>query len=75
MLKRSFTFTNFIEAFIFVSRVTVHAEVLKHHPDLLLSYGKVKITLTTHSLKGLTNVDFDLAKKIDALDLSTKSKR
>lgn len=70
-LTRLFTFKNYIEAFIFVARITVHSEVLQHHPVIQLSYGKVKVTLTTHEAKGLTSLDVTLATKIDTLYLST----
>lgn len=70
-LTRLFTFKNYLEAFIFVARITVHSEVLQHHPVILLSYGKVKVTLTTVEAKGLTPLDVTLATKIDTLYLST----
>ncbi len=66
-LSKTFSFSNFVNGLAFVAKVTVHAEVMGHHPDIELSYGKVKVKLTTHDAKGLTNSDFDLAKKIDGL--------
>ena len=70
-MTRTFSFRNYIEAFIFVARITVHSEVMQHHPVVQLSYGKVKVTLTTHDAKGLTSFDVGLASKIDTLYLST----
>jgi 4a-hydroxytetrahydrobiopterin dehydratase len=70
MLTRSFAFPSFINALAFVAKITVHAEVLGHHPDIELSYGKVKVKLTTHEVKGLTKADFELAKRIDNLRLT-----
>ncbi len=69
-LTKSFEFPSFITGLAFIAKVTVHAEVLDHHPTLELSYGKVKVTLTTHDAKGLTSSDFELAKKIDNLRLN-----
>ncbi|MFZ2252942.1 MAG: 4a-hydroxytetrahydrobiopterin dehydratase [Minisyncoccia bacterium] len=66
-ISRTFLFATFMYGFSFVAKVAVHAEVMGHHPDIELSYGKVKIKLTTHDVKGLTNADFELAKKIDGL--------
>jgi 4a-hydroxytetrahydrobiopterin dehydratase len=69
-LTRVFAFPSFITALSFVAKVTVHAEVMGHHPVVELSYGKVKIKLSTEDVSGLTKADFELAKKIDALTLN-----
>jgi 4a-hydroxytetrahydrobiopterin dehydratase len=61
------TFKNHIDALVFIARVTVHAQVLLHHPEILFTYSKVRITLTTHDAKGLTAKDFELANKIALL--------
>ena len=66
-LSRIFSFKDFITGLSFVAKVTVHAEIKQHHPVIELSYGKVKVSLTTHSTKSLTRADFDLAKAIDGL--------
>lgn len=66
-LYRTFTFSKYIDGLVFIARVSVHAEVLQHHPDIEFSYGKVKIKLTTHDLKGLTMVDVALLERIDKL--------
>lgn len=68
-ISKTFTFPTFITALAFVAKITVHAEVIQHHPDIELSYGKVKVKLTTHDVKGLTKKDFDLASRIDNLRL------
>lgn len=67
MLSRTFSFSDFITALAFVGRVTVYAEMMNHHPDIELSYGKVKVKLTTHDAKGLTEKDFKLAEVIGGL--------
>ena len=51
----------------FVNRVTPEAEEMNHHPDLEISWKTVKVTVTTHSEGGLTEGDFELARRIDAL--------
>ena len=66
-ISKSFVFPNFIGALAFLAKVTVHAEVMNHHPEATLSYGKLVITLSTHSVKGLTKSDFELARRIDGL--------
>ena len=68
--SRLFNFKNHLDALVFIARVTVHAQVLDHHPDILFSYKKVKVTLTTNDVKGLTRNDIELAKKIDVLKIS-----
>lgn len=58
---------------MFVTKLSVHAEVALHHPEVLLNYSSVKVTLTTTDTKALTRADFDLATKCDSLySLSTK---
>lgn len=60
-------FKDFVEAIAFVNKLVEPAEAAGHHPDLAISYNKVKITLTTHDAGGLTSKDFDLAKVISLL--------
>lgn len=66
-LARTFTFENHVDALVFIARITVHSEVLQHHPDITYTYAKVKVKMTTHEYKGLTKKDFELAKRIDGL--------
>lgn len=66
-LKKEFHFSNFLKGLEFVNNIAELAEQIQHHPDLFLSWGKVGVSLTTHSLKGLSKKDFNLAEKIDAL--------
>ncbi len=66
-ISKVFLFPNFVHGLSFVAKVTVHAEIQNHHPDIELSYGKVKVKLSTHEAKGLTNADFQLAEKIDSI--------
>lgn len=66
-LEREFTFKNFREALAFTNQVGGLAEEEGHHPDIYLAWGKVKITLWTHKIDGLSESDFILASKIDLL--------
>lgn len=73
-LEREFTFDDFRQALDFVNEVGELAEEQGHHPDIYLSYGKVKIQLWTHKIDGLHENDFILAAKIDALQPAPASK-
>ena len=66
-LHREFRFPDFKQALDFVNRVGAIAEQEGHHPDILLAWGKVGITLWTHTIDGLTESDFILAAKVDRL--------
>lgn len=66
-LTRAFTFPDFVTALEFTNKVGQLAEEEAHHPDIHLSFGRVKIELWTHKIKGLTESDFILAAKIDKL--------
>ena len=66
-VARQFTFKNFSEALAFTNKVGAIAEEEGHHPDITLSWGKVGIELTTHAIGGLSENDFILAAKIDAI--------
>jgi 4a-hydroxytetrahydrobiopterin dehydratase len=66
-IEKEFSFKDFIEASSFVTSVGLEAEKMDHHPDILIhSWNKVKITVSTHSEGGVTEKDFQLAKKIEA---------
>lgn len=66
-IARSWEFEDFAEALAFINKVGALAEGMNHHPDIVNSWNKVTLTLTTHDRGGLTDLDFELAKKIDAL--------
>ncbi|MEO8592967.1 MAG: 4a-hydroxytetrahydrobiopterin dehydratase [Candidatus Solibacter sp.] len=66
-LQKTFTFPDFAKALDFVNRAGAIAEAEGHHPDLLLSWGKVEVKIWTHKINGLTESDFILAAKIDEL--------
>ena len=65
-IHRKFTFRDFAEAVSFVVRVGFAAEAADHHPDILIEYRKVTLTLTTHDEGGLSARDFSLAARIDS---------
>ncbi len=67
-LEKEFHFTNFTEALAFANEVGRVAEEEQHHPDIHLSWGKVRIVLWTHKINGLSENDFILAAKIDLLN-------
>lgn len=67
-ITRLWTFKNFAEAMCFVNAVAELAEKENHHPDITIQWNKVTLSLSTHSAGGLTERDFELAKKIDVLE-------
>lgn len=67
-IEKKFQFKNFKEALAFVNKVGELAEQEQHHPNIYLhGWNKVKITLTTHAIKGLSINDFIMATKVDKL--------
>jgi 4a-hydroxytetrahydrobiopterin dehydratase len=66
-IKRTFTFSNFVEAFGFMTSAALQAEKADHHPEWFNVYNRVEILLTTHDADGLSQRDIDLAGKFDAL--------
>ncbi|WP_136636431.1 4a-hydroxytetrahydrobiopterin dehydratase [Pseudooceanicola onchidii] len=66
-LTKSFRFDDFTAAFAFMTRAALYAEKWDHHPDWSNSYNRVKVTLTTHDLGGLSTLDVKLARKLDQL--------
>lgn len=67
-LTRTFKFKNFADALAFVNVVGGIAERANHHPDIYLAWGKVKVTVWTHKINGLTESDFIFAAKVDAAE-------
>ncbi|HWF44779.1 MAG TPA: 4a-hydroxytetrahydrobiopterin dehydratase [Candidatus Kapabacteria bacterium] len=67
-IEKNFVRKNFLDASAFIQQIAEIAEQHDHHPDLLLwSYKNVRVMLSTHSAKGVTQNDFDLARAIDKL--------
>ena len=67
VIARGFRFVDFADAMRFVNRVARLAEAANHHPDIAISYNRVRLALTTHDAGGLTEKDFKLASKINKL--------
>lgn len=65
--SKSFQFANFVEAFAFMTKTAIWAEKLNHHPEWSNVYKSVDVTLTTHDINGLSDLDVKLAQKMDAL--------
>ena len=66
MIRKTYTLDSFAEAIAFVNRIADLAERVNHHPDIDIRYDRVGCSLSTHSEGGLTEKDFDLARKLDA---------
>lgn len=65
-IRKDFQFSDFIEAFQFMTRGALLAEKLNHHPDWRNVYNKVQVTLTTHDRGGITELDLKLATGLEA---------
>lgn len=73
-IQRTFQFPDFKVAMKFVRAIAEAAEKDQHHPDILIRYNKVTLTLSTHDAGGITKKDFALAAKADKLlPLAVKS--
>jgi 4a-hydroxytetrahydrobiopterin dehydratase len=67
-ISKEFELKDFKSALNFVNQVGAEAESMDHHPDILMhSWNKVKISVNTHSEGGVTEKDFKLAEKIEAI--------
>lgn len=67
MLSREFEFKSYASGLLFAAACGHVADVLDHHPDLLVGYQKVKVAFVTHSAGGLTAYDFEAARRVQAL--------
>jgi 4a-hydroxytetrahydrobiopterin dehydratase len=66
-LRRDYKLEDFKGSVDFVNRLTPEAEGMNHHPDLAISWNTVEVRISTHSEGGITENDFELAKRIDAV--------
>jgi 4a-hydroxytetrahydrobiopterin dehydratase len=66
-IEKSYNFSDFVSALEFVKAIGAVAEEQGHHPDILLRWGRVTVTIWTHKIDGLTESDFILAAKIDEI--------
>lgn len=68
-IRKTYELPSFPAALMFASTVGHFGEAMDHHPDILIQWRKVTLTLSTHSAGGLTTMDFDLATQIEALPM------
>lgn len=66
-INRTYAFRDFRAAMAFVHSVAESAERVQHHPDILIRYSKVTLTLSTHDANGITSKDFDFAREADRI--------
>jgi 4a-hydroxytetrahydrobiopterin dehydratase len=66
-IQRTMTFEDFCHSMRFVNQIAEHAEKSQHHPDILVRYNKVTLTLSTHDAGGLSARDMSFAKFCDSL--------
>jgi 4a-hydroxytetrahydrobiopterin dehydratase len=66
-IRKSYHFSNFSEAWGFLSRVALIAEKMDHHPEIFNVYNRVEIILSTHDADGLSEKDINEAKAIDEI--------
>jgi len=66
-LQKRFEFANFAESLAFVNKVGEIAEAADHHPDITFGWGYAELRTMTHDRSGITDVDFALVKRIDAI--------
>jgi 4a-hydroxytetrahydrobiopterin dehydratase len=66
-IEREYKMKSFNEALGFIVRIGLFAEQMDHHPEIFNVYNQIKIRLNTHSAKGITDLDFALAGKIEGI--------
>ena len=64
-LDKEYVFEDFVQGVEFVNKIASVAEEMNHHPDIWLTWGKVKVAIWTHAINDLTELDFILAREID----------
>ncbi len=64
-LRKDFSFPTFRNTIVFVNRVASIADDLNHHPDIDIRYDKVRLSITTHEAKGITQKDIDFADRVE----------
>ena len=69
-IEKEVRLSDFRAAMAFVNQVADIAERLNHHPDISISWNRVRLSVSTHDSGGLTALDFDLARAVDALDVT-----
>lgn len=69
MIRKQFVFRDFTEAMAFVNKIAALAEGEDHHPDIKINWNKVTLELWTHAIGGLSENDFIVAAKVDAISV------
>ena len=64
-IYKAFHFADFVDAFGFMTKVAILAQEMNHHPDWSNVYRDVQVKLSTHDVNGISDLDFDLARKIE----------
>jgi 4a-hydroxytetrahydrobiopterin dehydratase len=68
-ISKTYRFKNFRQAFGFMTQAALVAEKMDHHPEWSNVYGRVDVVLTTHSAQGVSQLDIQLAKKMDEISI------
>ena len=66
-IAKSFKFDNFLSAFNWMTAIAVYAEQKNHHPEWFNVYNNVEVTLSTHDVSGITQLDIDMAKQMNLI--------
>jgi 4a-hydroxytetrahydrobiopterin dehydratase len=72
-IEAQFEFKDFKESMLFVNSVAFLSEKINHHPDILILWNKVRLSVSTHDAKGLTSLDFQLAHLVNELMLTKRT--
>ena len=73
-IQRTYQFPDFVKAMLFVDQVAQAAEANQHHPDILVRWNKVTLTLSTHDAGGITDKDLEFAQLADRMGAAAKAK-
>ena len=74
-LAKEWKFSDFGEAMAFTNSIAEMAEDANHHPDIVINYNQVRLTLATHSEGGVTEKDVELAKQIESAGIGARERR
>lgn len=74
-LSKEWKFADFGEAMAFINSIAEMAETARHHPDMVVNYNKVRLSLSTHDAGGVTEKDVELAKKIESFGIGARERR